>query len=148
MSELSQWHTIPVYGGRLEIVISDDLDASRNSKKRLQYLSRVDCSDTFALVSNKGPITGIFFKIGKIDNGILSHEILHCATFILDRAGVEFDPDNQEAYTYFVQVITTTVYDDFERWGIPVPNDYRKGLARLPRQIKKNKKLSKRPNKG
>jgi hypothetical protein len=47
-------------------------------------------------------------------NGLatLNHEIFHCVCFILERIGVTFSADSDEAYAYFIQHLTNKMYSE------------------------------------
>lgn len=41
---------------------------------------------------------------------ILNHEIFHCTCFILERVGVIYSENSDEAYAYLIQYITNQIY--------------------------------------
>ena len=43
--------------------------------------------------------------------GCLSHEIFHCCSFILSRAGVELCDKSEEAYAYLIGYISEVIMD-------------------------------------
>ncbi len=45
---------------------------------------------------------------------ILSHEIFHCAFFILNRIGIEYSSESDEAYAYFIQHLTKKIYENID----------------------------------
>ncbi len=42
--------------------------------------------------------------------GTLNHEIFHCACFILERAGIKYCEDSDEAYAYLIAYLTGVIY--------------------------------------
>lgn len=44
------------------------------------------------------------------DFGVLSHEIFHLVTLILDQRGIKFSFDCDEAYAYYIGFITEQIY--------------------------------------
>jgi len=42
---------------------------------------------------------------------ILAHEIFHCTCFLMDRVGIKYSDDSDEAYAYMIQYLTTKCYE-------------------------------------
>ena len=42
--------------------------------------------------------------------GTLNHEIFHCACFILERAGIKYSEDSDEAFAYLIGYLTHAIY--------------------------------------
>lgn len=96
---------IPVYGGSLKVVFTDSivgaLERASNDPK-----SPVDTDDIF------GDPMGVTFCDEDTDEILifvdtnegtavtLAHELMHVCAIVLDRIGVQFSPDSEEAYTY------------------------------------------------
>ena len=45
---------------------------------------------------------------------ILSHEIFHCACFILERVGIVYCENSDEAYAYLIQFLTEEIYSKLD----------------------------------
>lgn len=56
----------------------------------------------------------VVVSLTSIDHGIIAHEILHAVTLYLDAVGVVFSMDSNEVYAYFIQYITTIIYEILE----------------------------------
>jgi len=57
-----------------------------------------------------------FVNIDKnnLPNGLISHEIFHIVTFILNKAGIKFSFKTDEAYAYFLHYLIDEVYNLFK----------------------------------
>ncbi len=43
------------------------------------------------------------------DLGVLVHEAFHCTTFILEKSGITYSKDSDEAYAYFLQFLVEEI---------------------------------------
>lgn len=46
--------------------------------------------------------------------GVLSHEIFHCATFLLSTVGIPLVKETEEAFAYQIQYLTQKIYEGLE----------------------------------
>lgn len=104
---------VPLYVGRFDIVITDNVDDYEKVYNKFGkdevfgHSIETSCKKSnythFVMVLN-------FNSNYKITHGIIAHEALHITSFILDRVGQEFDPNNHECFTYLIQWVTNEVY--------------------------------------
>lgn len=55
-------------------------------------------------------------KMDNTTNGILSHEIFHCAFAILTKVGINLNRETEESYAYLIQFITQEIYKNILKW--------------------------------
>src|SRR5262245_53424006 len=109
--EFCKWHRIPIWGVWLELVVSEDIMASRNSPKRVSYHGRYNYDGlVYALQSFHGNISTVIFNNKNINHGVIAHECLHSTIRILESRDVDLNQGSQEAYTYLHQHIIELVY--------------------------------------
>lgn len=113
---------VPLYGGLIVIVLT-------NSNKKLgKYVYMKPKEEHFAFcVPGNYRNQGAFYcvlnfnnKDGKISHGVIAHEAVHLANFILKDAGVRCDYNNDEPLTYLVQWITNRIYSFINKKGFKI----------------------------
>ena len=66
------------------------------------------CTDARTIMFSGGQ-TVIWFNKDP-SYGLISHEVFHAVTYLMDRIGVTLSPSSDEAYAYAVQYLTNEIY--------------------------------------
>lgn len=112
---------VPLYAGLIAIVLT-------NSNDKLSKYGLEPEENLFAFcVPGNYRSQGAFYcvlnfnnKYGKISHGVIAHEAVHLANFILSDVGVISDYNNDEPLTYLVQWITNQIYSFINKKGFKV----------------------------
>lgn len=110
--------TVPIYDLDLWLIVAKDAVAARKTFDPL--LGVYDGGDFRALACYNDFRFAIFFHAHSVDHAIVSHEIMHVATRMLDFVGQDFHPHNHECYTYLTGWITAWVYRQLKKAKIRV----------------------------
>lgn len=105
---------VPLYVGYFNIVITDSVSEYKkvftddylvDTVYGHSIMTRTHKSENlvWAMVLN-------FKANDPITHGVIAHEALHIAAFILDYVGQNFDHHNHECFTYLIHWITDEVY--------------------------------------
>lgn len=115
---------IPIYVGKFDIVITDDKDAYNKI-----YAYKFGSSLLFAhaiATSLKGSNYTHYTMVlnfnynEKINHGVIAHEALHIAGFIMDKVGVKYKFRNDEPFTYLIGWVVDEVYGFLDKHNIEV----------------------------
>ena len=102
-------HIIVVFGGKKHInkelkkMSIKKIDTNRISSAAVGYTIELKGA-VFLWLKQKPPFTTFNY-------GCLSHEIFHCCSFILSRAGVKLCDKSEEAYAYFIGHVHEAIMD-------------------------------------
>lgn len=105
---------VPIYPGKLVVVLSDDFDIVMDKYK----LSRDGSFNTcYGLACN---ITGGYLVIltEHPSHNTIAHEALHITHMILDHVGVKADYSNDEADCYLLGWVIGEIYKGIEKYKI------------------------------
>lgn len=80
-----------------------DFKGLKRSKFKVGKAIMLDTNQTVLWLREK-PTTARHF-------GLLSHEIYHCAGFVLRAVGIEYCQETEEAYAYLIQYLTEQIYE-------------------------------------
>ena len=97
---------IPIYGGKLQIVISDNF--LKDAKKH--GFSDMGVYDAFASLDEEEDTILLMFDSKNITPGIVAHEAIHVMGFVFAARGVFYDPENDEPAAYFINWVVDQVY--------------------------------------
>lgn len=104
-------YEIPIYGGELWVVFSDDFVAwAKSANIELKWWAN-DCNG-LALRKN-GDRVGIYvilIKNNKVRPDIIAHESLHVVNYIFGDRGIVLSLENDEHTTYFLDWIVEQVF--------------------------------------
>ena len=122
---LQKLSNVPIYKGKLLIIFSNDI---HRANKRLNKFFSEDEEEIFAHAGRSGlngyktyvVIINFHSRLGEITHGIITHESIHAANFILDDCDVVPDYDNDEPLTYLAEWITDKIYDFIKQAGFKV----------------------------
>lgn len=96
----------------------------KNKKQLIKYLQTILPANTIKELNKLTLSRGksIMFSSGQtllwlerkpktvFDLAVLSHEIFHCACFILARVGIKYSKKSDEAFAYLIQYISNEIY--------------------------------------
>lgn len=101
---------IPIYRGKLVLIFSNDLD----KVKKIPYF---EGSENYAkcIRSYLGTWEAVYIIINfnaktPITHGVLTHETIHAANFILEGRGILSDYNNDEPLCYLAEWINNEIY--------------------------------------
>ena len=103
---------VPLYGARVVLSVSDDVQAARAKEDEMlgKAPEEIWLARCGGLCSWWGLDFGLFFDRDTITHGALAHEIFHATHRILETVGVHFSSDNHEPFTYLCQNLTEQIY--------------------------------------
>lgn len=112
---------IDVYGVWFEVVETNSISKSRNSKERVKLFGAYDPPSGYAaLASCKGSNVAIFFNRKQLRHSDISHEIFHATHFIMELIGEDFSYNHHEPAAYLNGYLTKEVYRALGRWRVKV----------------------------
>jgi hypothetical protein len=118
LNEKTYKFSIDIYHSQVWIVVSDSMAKTRTSKKWTERLGYYKPEDNMqALTTNRGFANAVFLTRGKIDHGVLAHEIYHVTNNIMEYISHELDTNHHEPHCYLCQYITQKVYNKLKEWG-------------------------------
>ncbi len=121
MKEYCALHIVPIYGTKLEFVVSDSITKARNKPDRVKrYRSKYEEGEFYGLLSRFGNYMGLFIASDAVTHDGIAHEVFHLTHRIAEFVEVKFDPDHHEALAYLNQELTRTIYDDLKKWKIKI----------------------------
>lgn len=105
----------PLYNVSIYLVLGRDPNAISRARPKFNKILGPSCfpdwDGTGAMCCwDHGAEVGMFFHRKSLAPGTVAHEILHATARVMQRAGVSFDPDNMEAFTYLCEWMTNWVY--------------------------------------
>lgn len=111
-------HNIPIYKGKLILLLTDD-------KKYInKYLSWGDkniyattCFDNYNNDEGYYVILNLNNKYSKLSQGVIAHEALHVVSFLFLQRGIEYDKINDEPTSYLLQWIVDTINRDIAKYN-------------------------------
>lgn len=116
MVELKKRIKVPIYGGLIDIVFTDEDTPYKAAIRHFNY-NNPDLKKGYLAVTLSNDYTGgkynnlfpiIFSK--NIKQGSIPHEALHVVNYIFKRAGIELDLDNDEPQAYLLGWIVDQIY--------------------------------------
>ena len=113
---------IPIYKGKLYVVVSNDYE---KVEKLIPGFDKWSSGELYAhtfLTSYKGE-EGIFIILNfdheyeKMTYGVIVHELRHAADLVAQRRGLNTTPQNTESNAYLMEWMANTVFLELIRWG-------------------------------
>lgn len=107
---------VPLYGGWLHLVLGRDPEAIKKGRRAFDKTFGADANTipdwdgSGAMCSCGNGEVGMFFHRKHLKPGVIAHEVAHACARVLQNAGVQYDADNLEAYTYLVEWMTDWVW--------------------------------------
>lgn len=101
---------IPIYYFKLKILVSDDPIEVRKVIKNFRrgnvfaHTAYNEESSTVCIVINPK------YKHDVVTHGVIAHEAVHAAGFVLKDRGIQADFDNDEPHTYLTEWICNQIY--------------------------------------
>ncbi len=111
---------VPLYLGMLVVVISDEKDKCIELTNERMFLDYKEIFATAAYGTYKGS-QGFFVFLNpnntrsKVTRGVVAHEAVHAANFILEDRGVIADFVNDEPQAYLMGWIVDQIYKTFDK---------------------------------
>lgn len=119
--EKTKSHWIEIYESNFFLIVTDNLDKSRNSKKSRKLFSEYRVSpNTSGLACAANSNHAIYLHKDKMQHSLISHEIMHVVFHIMESIGHKFDEDGPEPWCYLSGHITKLVYQDLKKWKIRI----------------------------
>lgn len=91
---------LPLYKTQVGYFYQPDLKKARRKIKTWTGQEYDNEASDGLCFTKEGHAPFIWFK--KKDPGLIAHEVIHAAWFVLEDAGIEIGPKNHEALTYLV----------------------------------------------
>lgn len=67
---------------------------------------------TFTLSGGQTVLYMPLIPSSTVDFAVLQHEIFHCVDHIMQKVGINYEPEGEnEAYAYLIQYVTQKIYD-------------------------------------
>ncbi|HMT01783.1 MAG TPA: hypothetical protein PKD00_00495 [Burkholderiales bacterium] len=107
------------------IIVFYGNDKSLLSKKLKKYLFKEDIEYLKTIEFHRGK--SIMFTSGQTllwlkeepNNpetlAILNHEIFHCVCFIMEKVGIKFSDDSDEAFAYLIEYVSKQIYKKLKK---------------------------------
>ena len=124
---MSEYHyikgkEIPIYKGKLYVVVSNDYEKVEKLIPGFDKWSNGELYAHSFLVTYKGE-EGIFIILNfdheyeKMTYGVIVHELRHAADLVAQRRGLNTTPQNTENNAYLMEWMANTVFLELIRWG-------------------------------
>jgi len=113
---------IPIYKGKLYIVVSNDYEKVEKLIPGFDKWSNGELYAHSFLVNHKG-VESIFIvlnfdhKCDKMTYGVIVHELRHAADLVAQSRGLNTTPQNTESNAYLMEWMANTVFLELIRWG-------------------------------
>lgn len=98
MNPLSTEFILPLYGARIQLIVTDDIMSERKKQEHLFGPVEGTCYDALCSRST-GHNYALFFEPNALCHRIIGHEIFHLTHRIMQWVGVPFLDDNHEVFT-------------------------------------------------
>lgn len=86
--------------GGVELISRDSVILDNTCDGRVAF-----CHSPHVIASFK------FYPTKPYHHGLIAHEVLHITNHILNRVGMKYSEQSEEAYTYLAQYITEKIYE-------------------------------------
>lgn len=116
-------YDIPLYRGKFIVILTNSMDKLKGTLGD-DYIS----GELFAhalYVGYKGYQS--FVTVFNFDNenmhinhGLITHEVIHCLSYILDSRGIKADLNNDEPVAYLSEWLTNRIYEFIHEKGFKV----------------------------
>lgn len=120
MKDRYKKHWIDIYEHSFELVVTNDIPAARNNKRRLEVLDPHEFNDVQGLSSIKARSLWIFLRRDSITHDLIAHEVAHIVHFLFANVGQKIDPFNNEEFAYLSGHLAKLIYNDLKSWNIRV----------------------------
>jgi hypothetical protein len=97
---------IPIYGGRVRVHVTDDMEKTLDE---VGYSSDLFC-DACVLYSTDDSAYDLILKRGSVQHGLIAHECFHLTMRIMRGVNKKYDIENDEPEAYLMQFLVTEVY--------------------------------------
>ena len=120
MKEVYRRHYIDIYEHWFELVVCDEINPSRNSKRRTKILEPYEVRNAQGLSTLKDRNLFLFLRSDSIEHNLIAHEVTHIVHFLFANIGQKIDPMNNEELAYLAGYLTNLIYKDLKRWKFRV----------------------------
>jgi len=117
--EFSKTTYIDLYGVWFEVVVSNSINESRNSRARIKKYGKWNVSPSnTAIATWNGNFFAIFLTHKNLTNSNIAHEVFHSTHNIIEWIGDGFSKKHHEPAAYLNGYLTKQVYKSLKSWKI------------------------------
>lgn len=106
-TEISKVIPIPLYGGRVTVHVTRDFE---HTLSQVNYEGDLECDACCIYDLSGGANYDLIFKHGRVQHGLIAHEVFHLTMRIMQHINKPYDVNNDEPEAYLNQHITGEIY--------------------------------------
>ena len=116
MVEVKRTVRIPIYGGKIIIVISDEDDVYESTKRHFKVID--NSLKSFVAVSLQSDSNYLYPVLlsGKITPGLVAHEAKHIVNRLYTDIGIILDRENDETETYLLSWVVNRIWEVYVKF--------------------------------
>lgn len=133
LDEKTSHRLVPIHSIRFLLVVTNCVGASRSKRNAIYGPCSIDCVGLCTW--DDGFRVALFFQRDSLCHELIGHEVFHATHRILQKASVEFGPNNHEPFALLHGWLSAHVYQELRRMREKVSYNYpkRKYLPGEPR---------------